>query len=141
MSDIADGKKTKDEVIEESQDILDEVLDILEKNKDNIGKKLQEALATRHSVGKCIQCGGEMLIRSSRRGKRFIGCSSYPNCNLTYPLPQQGKIITTPTTCNTCSAPIVKIINKNHKPWMLCINIDCATKKNNNFKKKNDNKK
>ena len=79
-----------------------------------------------------------MLIRSSKRGKRFIGCSGYPNCDLTYPLPQQGKILTTQSTCNTCGAPIVKIINKNHKPWMLCINIDCETKKNNNFKKKNN---
>jgi DNA topoisomerase-1 len=137
MFEIAEGRKSKEDVIKESQDMLDGVLGILEENKDNIGKKLQEALATRHSVGKCIKCGGEMLIRSSRRGKRFIGCSSYPNCDLTYPLPQQGKILTTQNTCNTCGAPIVKIINKNHKPWMLCINIDCESKKNNNFKKKN----
>lgn len=131
MDDIAQGKKTKDAVIKESQDILDNVLDILDQNKQEIGTSIREALTTRHSVGKCLKCDGEMVIRYSRKGKRFLGCSTYPNCDLTYPLPQQGKIITTPTTCNTCSAPIIKVINKNHKPWTLCVNIDCATKKNN----------
>lgn len=138
MDDIAQGKKTKQTVIKESQDLLDGVLDVLEQNKQEIGTSIREALGTRHSVGKCLKCDGEMVIRNSRRGKRFLGCSNYPNCDLTFPLPQQGKIMTTQNTCNTCTAPIVKVINKNHKPWRMCINIDCDTKKNNfknNYKK------
>ena len=138
MDDIAAGKKQKEAVIKESQDILDGVLDTLEQNKTDIGSTIRDALVTRNSVGKCLNCDGEMVIRSSRKGKRFIGCSKYPDCDLTFPLPQQGKIIPMNTTCNSCGAPIINVINRNQKPWRMCININCSTKKNffkNNAKK------
>ena len=138
MDDIAAGKKQKEAVIKESQDILDGVLDTLEQNKTDIGSTIRDALVTRNSVGKCLNCDGEMVIRSSRKGKRFIGCSKYPDCDLTFPLPQQGKIIPMNTTCKSCGAPIINVINRNQKPWRMCININCSTKKNifkNNAKK------
>ncbi len=36
----------------------------------------------------CEQCGANMLIRSGRRG-RFLGCSKFPTCRNTKPLPPQ----------------------------------------------------
>ncbi|MBI5452833.1 topoisomerase DNA-binding C4 zinc finger domain-containing protein, partial [Candidatus Gottesmanbacteria bacterium] len=29
----------------------------------------------------CPRCGADMVIKKTRRGKQFYGCSSYPKCN------------------------------------------------------------
>ena len=33
----------------------------------------------------CPECGGEMVIRRSRKGRTFYGCSNYPNCKFGTP--------------------------------------------------------
>lgn len=30
---------------------------------------------------KCPSCGGDIIIKRSKKGKTFYGCSNYPNCN------------------------------------------------------------
>ena len=79
----------------------------------------------RDVVGKCPKCGGDLVIRQSRNGKRFIGCSNYPHCDVTYPLPQKGKIIPTGETCPYCGAPLIIIRKKGKKDWKLCPNMGC----------------
>ncbi len=32
---------------------------------------------------KCPECGGEVVVRRSKKGKRFYGCSNYPKCRFT----------------------------------------------------------
>ncbi len=77
-------------------------------------------------VGKCPNCGADMLALQSRNGKRFAGCSKYPECRTTYPLPQYGKILATDTKCDACGAPVIKVFNqKGRPPWVLCINMGC----------------
>jgi len=76
-------------------------------------------------VGKCPKCGGDLVIRQSRSGKRFIGCSNYPRCDVTYPLPQKGKIIPTGEVCPYCGAPLIIIRRRGKKDWKICPNIDC----------------
>ncbi len=88
-------------------------------------------------VGKCPVCGGDLIIRRSRRGKRFIGCSNYPACGNTYPLPQRGKLEFTGEVCQYCGAPIVTVIMKGRKPWKFCVNPNCPGKE----KKKKGNSK
>jgi DNA topoisomerase-1 len=39
----------------------------------------------------CQECGSPMLVRKGRRG-RFLGCSNYPRCKATRPLPPDFKI-------------------------------------------------
>ena len=29
---------------------------------------------------KCPECAGEVIIKKTKRGKRFYGCSNYPDC-------------------------------------------------------------
>ena len=31
-------------------------------------------------VGKCPDCGGDLAVKKSRTGSRFIACTNYPNC-------------------------------------------------------------
>ncbi|MFQ6061474.1 MAG: topoisomerase DNA-binding C4 zinc finger domain-containing protein, partial [Thermoplasmata archaeon] len=90
-----------------------------------------ECVTTRQRilVGKCKECGGDLLIRHSAQGKRFLGCSNYPKCTETHSLPQRGLILPTELQCKTCSSPMIRVIKKNRKPWLLCINWDCPSKK------------
>ncbi len=79
----------------------------------------------RDVVGRCPKCGGDLVIRQSRNGKRFIGCSNYPQCDVTYPLPQKGQVIPTGEVCPYCGAPLIIIRRKGKKDWKICPNMDC----------------
>jgi DNA topoisomerase-1 len=79
-------------------------------------------------IGECPADGGDLVIRQSRGGKRFVGCTNYPKCKVTYPLPQKGEIISTLEKCPYCGAPIIIIKNgKNEKK--ACLNPDCEYNK------------
>ena len=131
MSLIADGKKTLDETVKESRDMLKSVMKSLEKDKDKIKNNIQNALKEQNTVGKCPDCGKNLVIRKSKKGKRFVGCSGFPNCKKTYSLPQSGSITTTDKTCSKCNTPIVIVKMKEKKAWNLCLNPDCSGKKSN----------
>ncbi|NJE84755.1 DNA topoisomerase I [Thermococcus sp. CX2] len=75
-------------------------------------------------VGKCPKCGGDLVVRYNRKtGKRFVGCSNWPKCNVTYPLLQRGEIIPTNKTC--CNgAPVVKIREKGRE-YEICLDMNC----------------
>jgi len=81
-------------------------------------------------VGKCPKCGGDLIVRYNRRtGKRFVGCSNWPNCNVTYPLLQRGEIIPTGKVCPECgNAPIVKI-KEGNREYEVCLNMECNRKR------------
>jgi DNA topoisomerase I len=80
-------------------------------------------------VGTCPNCGSPLAIRYSRFGKRFVGCTGYPKCTVTYPLPQRGRLDTDAAPCPVCRAPVVTAIEAGRRPWRLCINPDCPTRK------------
>ncbi len=129
MDKISEGKKSLEETIKESRKMLDGVLSSLEKQKDKIKSNIQDAHRKQNTVGKCPKCGKDMVIKRSRRGKRFVACSGYPDCKNTYSLPQKGHIAVTDKVCKTCGVPIVKVISKGKRPWKLCLNSDCSSKK------------
>ncbi|HLY76915.1 MAG TPA: DNA topoisomerase I [Thermoplasmata archaeon] len=80
-------------------------------------------------IGTCPSCGSPLAIRYSRFGKRFVGCTGYPKCTVTYPLPQRGRLDTEEAPCPACRAPIVTAIEAGRRPWRLCINPECPTRK------------
>ncbi len=75
--------------------------------------------------GECPECGGELREMRSYRGKRFLGCSNYPDCKNTYPVPQKGKITHDGGKCSECGAPKLKMIKKSKPSWEFCPNPDC----------------
>ena len=79
-------------------------------------------------IGSCPTCQRPLEIRYSFLGKRFVGCSGYPECRTTYPLPQRGKLERSPEPCPTCKAPIVTAIEAGRPPWTLCVNPACPTR-------------
>jgi DNA topoisomerase-1 len=59
------------------------------------------------------------MIRRSKRGSRFIGCTNYPNCNFALPLPKSGQIVVTDKFCEIHHMHHIRIINLGKRPWDL----------------------
>ncbi len=81
-------------------------------------------------LGKCPKCGRELHVIRSRRGKRFIGCTGYPECNTTYPLPQSGTISATGEACKHCGAPVIEMAYRGRGKWKSCPNMNCPSRQN-----------
>jgi DNA topoisomerase-1 len=79
-------------------------------------------------LGSCPTCSRPLEVRYSFIGKRFVGCTGYPECRVTYPLPQRGKLELSEEPCPTCHAPIVTAIEAGRPPWRLCVNPGCPTR-------------
>ena len=124
MDEIAEGKKSFNEVVEKSKEMLRKAFEILEKNESRIGEAIKNALAKQNYFGKCNKCGGNLFLIRSSKGKRFIGCSNFPKCNNSYPIPQKGNILFNDEYCEKCSSPIITIIYGGKK-WKKCLNANC----------------
>ena len=130
MNAIADGKKTLNETVNESKDMLTKVMVDLEQNKDAIKTNIQQAHQEQNYMGKCPACEKPLIVRTSRRGKRFVGCTGYPSCRTTFPLPQKGRIQVTDEVCNECGTSVISVKMKGKKTWQFCLSQGCPSKKN-----------
>jgi len=128
MNEIAEGRKTLQDTIQESRQMLTTVMKDLEPEKENIKTTIRSAVKEQNTVGPCPDCGKDLIVRISRNRKRFVGCTGYPNCTRTYSLPQNGGLIIPKTQCDACHHPMVRIISKGKRPWDLCLNPDCPKK-------------
>jgi DNA topoisomerase-1 len=126
MTGIADGQKEIAVVVKESQEILDKAVTALESKVEVIRNDVVEALRQQKRIGICPRCGRDLVVRTSRNRKRFVGCAGYPACDNTYPLPQVGLLVTTEKSCAKCKAPVIKLVTKGRRPRMICINMDCV---------------
>ena len=79
-------------------------------------------------IGSCPVSHEPLEIRYSLLGKRFVGCTGYPSCRVTYPLPQRGRLDKDQPPCPVCGAPVVTAIEAGRPPWTLCINPECPTR-------------
>jgi len=131
MDEIARGVRTKADVIRESQSLLDDTLVVLTENQEDIGTEITSALQVQNFVGTCPACGGNLFIRQTRRGARFVGCSNYPTCKVYHTLPP-GLIEGTQEKCPECGSPIVKRIGGG-KPETFCIDAECPSLREQNI--------
>lgn len=116
MDEIADGIKKEEEVVMESRKLLEGILRGIE-IKD-VSQKLREGVKRSKVIGKCPQCGKELVIKKSKAKKRFIGCKGYPDCTFSLPLPQKGSLTITAKKCEKHEIRILKIREK--KSWSFC---------------------
>ncbi len=110
MTAIAEGEIELTEVTEESRVMLQEIFEELSASREAIGEQLSESLKQDKAVGPCPECGGRLLLRSSRQGNHFIGCENYPDCTYTLPLPDTGKPVITDTVCEEHGLHHVKML-------------------------------
>ncbi|MGZ7095957.1 MAG: DNA topoisomerase I [Methanobacterium sp.] len=105
LGGIMEDKITKDQVIEEAKAEVSIILDDIGKNKKEIGEELFEAYEESRIVGKC-KCGGKLVMKYSPRTKgTFVGCSNYPDCKDTYPIPRGANVLK--TKCEKCGLPMI----------------------------------
>ena len=129
MNLISEGKKTLEETVKESREMLTEVMKALEKDKEKIKTNIKAAHLKQNTIGKCPKCGKDLVIRFSRKGKRFVGCTGFPACKNTYSLPQKGAIEKTGEVCEVCNTPVVKVKMAGKKAWDMCLDSDCKARK------------
>ena len=128
MDEISEGKISKDTVVDSSREVLRKVYDHLQSSESEFADIVWEGIRTDETIGKCPESGHDLIIRRNRKSrKRFVGCSGYPDCRVTYPLPQRGEIIPLGTTCDACGSPEIKVLG-GKRPWVTCINMDCPKK-------------
>jgi DNA topoisomerase-1 len=86
MELVYNGKKKREDVINEAKETLKEILEEFKLNEKSIGKKLAEALeVTREeerTIGTCLNCktGYLKIFFSPVTKKRWVGCTNYFNC-------------------------------------------------------------
>ncbi|MFQ6054234.1 MAG: DNA topoisomerase, partial [Candidatus Bathyarchaeia archaeon] len=137
LESIQTGETPGEAVVHEAVAMLKPILREFKSSEKLIGYEINKALrgvALRANVlGPCPVCetGEIRLIKNRRTGKRFAGCSNYFNgsCTTSYPLPQRGKIQAAKRSCPHCGAPVIRVIRRGRRPWELCINFDCPSKK------------
>ena len=133
MGAIATGTRTREEVVRESQQMLSEVLETLESNREAIGQEIEAALREQNYIGKCNVCKeGNLNVIRSRRGTRFLGCDRYPACRNTHPLPQMGLVESAAEICPECGAPMIKHTDRG-RTTTYCVASDCPTVREKNF--------
>jgi DNA topoisomerase-1 len=129
MNLIAENKKTLQDTVNESRNMLTKVIKSLEKNKLDIKRNINNAHLEQNNFGICPKCGKNLVLIISRNKKRFIGCTGYPDCKNTYPLPQKGFISKTDKICEACKTPIIRVKTKGKKPWNMCLDMNCKVQK------------
>jgi DNA topoisomerase-1 len=76
-------------------------------------------------VGPCPECGeaegGELAVKRLRSGGRLVGCSRYPDCEYSLPMPRRGEVELTDETCEEHGLPGLRITyeDEGREPWAL----------------------
>ncbi len=129
MDEIAEGQISHNVVVDRSRKMLTDIMSALNSNKDELGREIRAGIREDKIVGKCPNCGSDLkIIRAKKSRKRFVGCTNYPDCNTSYPLPQYGEIIALGETCGACGSPKIKVLSGKGRPWIICIDPKCPTK-------------
>ena len=67
----------------------------------------------------CPDCGGRLLERMSRKGRKFYGCEHYPDCQfVSWEQPVAEK-------CPDCGGRMVKKRGRKGEVWHVCVNEQC----------------
>jgi DNA topoisomerase-1 len=73
-------------------------------------------------IGACPDCGaehgGELAIKTLRSGSRLVGCTRYPDCEYSLPLPRNGDIEVTDEICDDHDLPEL-VVHNGDEPWEL----------------------
>ncbi|WP_332898256.1 DNA topoisomerase I [Haladaptatus sp. CMSO5] len=73
-------------------------------------------------IGVCPECGeehgGELAIKRLRTGSRLVGCTRYPDCDYSLPLPRRGEIEVTEERCEEHDLPEL-VVHSGDEPWQL----------------------
>ena len=129
MTKVAEGQASQGAVVDHSRELLASLLEGLIEHKEDLGEAISDAVQADAKIGVCPKCGHDLLVKQSAKTRSsFIGCSAWPECEVTYPLPQ-GKIQTVEELCPVCGCPQIKVQPFRSKPYVVCVDPACPTNK------------
>ncbi|MCG7854191.1 MAG: DNA topoisomerase [Methanosarcinaceae archaeon] len=124
IQEVEDGKKPFETALEDGTQLIKEMYSQLSANRNELVSRLagtiqDEAVSVdkNNFVGKCPECGRVLRIITTDKG-RFVGCTGYPQCRNTYPLPKVGALtLVRSRECKKGGVGVVKVGNKYH--WAI----------------------
>lgn len=123
LDDIAEDKLVWNEVI---KDFYTPFIETVTNAKQNMQRVLIE------SDTLCPNCGSKMVVRTSRFGTQFLGCSKYPECKTMLPLNKDGTAPEQPKEtdekCEKCNSPMIQKVGP-YGPYLECTNEECKHRK------------
>jgi len=124
LDDIADDKLESVNVLNEFWGPFSKTVDNAKINMENVVIKADIA---------CPNCGKDMVVKTSRFGKQFLGCSGYPECKTMMPLDggevkEPPKDEPTDEKCEKCSGEMV-IKTGPYGKYFQCLNDKCKARK------------
>ncbi len=138
--DILTGKNTREKVVKEAEKEMEKISKEFKKKEAKIGKELTKSVIDTQDkaaeLGPCPKCKDGILSahKSWRTKKRFAGCSNYTKkgkdqCKTGFPLPSVGTIIAAGKVCDKCKTPIIQVGRMGARPFRMCLDPECVTKK------------
>lgn len=129
MEEIQQGIGQRKTALLDAKNELVKLLENFRLQEQSIGQALAKGLRRywreEQEIGPCPSCADGVLavIYSPKTGKRFVGCSNHQKgtCNMTFPLPQKGKLIPLGRTCPHCGHHVIKILS-GKRGWETCLN-------------------
>ena len=123
LDDIAEEKAVWTEVL---KDFYTPFNDTVDSAKKNMPKVLIESEVT------CPNCGKKMIVRTSRFGTQFLGCSGYPECKTMMPLNKDGSAAPveekSDEKCEKCGSEMIVKVGPYGK-YLQCTNDECKNRK------------
>lgn len=124
LDEIADKKAKSEKVLKDFYDPFVKIVAAAKQNMERINIE---------SDIKCPNCGKPMVVRTSRFGSQFLGCSGYPECKTMMPLnatqeSAQQEPEVCEEKCEKCGSDMIYKVGPYGK-YMECTNADCKNRK------------
>lgn len=130
MTKVAEGIDTQTQVVTHSRALLAGMMDGLIEHTEDLSEAIADAVTADAKIGVCPKCGRDLVVKTSAKTRgSFAGCMGWPDCDVTYPLPQ-GRIEALEgeaAVCPDCGAPRIKVQPFRQKAYETCINPACPT--------------
>ncbi|WP_407356713.1 DNA topoisomerase [Methanolobus sp. WCC5] len=119
IQDVEDGKKTLDDALAGGTLLIKDMYSQLSSSKGAIAARMagtindeQVAADKKNFVGTCPECKRMLHMIKTDKG-RFVGCTGYPECRNTYPLPKTGALtVMRSHQCSKGGVAVLKVGNK-----------------------------
>ena len=130
MTKVAEGTDTQNQVVTHSRALLAGMMDGLIEHTEDLSEAIADAVTADAKIGVCPKCVRDLVVKTSAKTRgSFAGCMGWPDCDVTYPLPQ-GRIEALEgeaAVCPNCGAPRIKVQPFRQKAYETCINPACPT--------------
>ncbi len=123
MDGIANRRKTRDTVVNESREMLLVVLKDLDGNREKVKEIINKGLTKGEKIGTCPEHNTDVMLLKDRERVRFWCVTE--GCQIKYDMFINGKVTSTEKKCPICEKPIVRIIRRGQSPEERCVDPKC----------------